>query len=206
MIRRRRPTAAVFFGVTNIVVGALGLMFYGCSGLMVVALTIDPADTIWPFVAGDVRIFTPMAAAHFVLSLLICLLLLIAGLGLLGLHNWGRLVSIVCGVLALVLNVWNIIFQVAFVSPSMQRYVNTALHPMLRSEKAAQSAFVNVCVIGAALLAILYSIALLITLLLPDVAATFHQKPQPEWDEDFDEDDRPRPRRRRSREDDDWND
>jgi hypothetical protein len=205
MIRRRRPTAAVFFGVTNIVVGALGLIFYVCSGLMVMALTIDPADSVWVFLANDVRIFTPMAVAHVALSLLICLLLLLSGIGLLSLHNWGRLVSIVCAVLAIVLNVWNIIFQLAFVSPSMQRYVNTAQHPFSRSGHAAESAVVNVAVIGAALLAILYSIVLLIILLLPDVAGAFHPQTQTKWDDDFDDEDN-RPRRRRRRDDDDWDD
>src|SRR5205807_2907635 len=120
---RRRPGAAVFFGVCNLVLGALGLIFYSCSGLMVVALTSDPTGSVWVFLSHDVRAFTPMAVAHVVMSMLISLLLLISGVGLLGLHNWGRLLSLVCAILALLLNVWNVIFQVAFVGPAMQRFV-----------------------------------------------------------------------------------
>jgi hypothetical protein len=204
MIRRRRPIAAVFFGVTNIVVGALGLVFYCCSGLMVTILAAERSGALWAFLSDNLRILNPMVAAYIVASLLICLLLLISGLGLLNLHNWGRLVSIVCAVLAILLNVWNVIFQLAFVGPTAQRFVETAMHPGQRAESAAQATFLNIFVIGVALLAVLYSLALLITLLLPDVTSSFHQGPPPGWDDDLDdEDDRPRHRRPR---DDDWDD
>jgi hypothetical protein len=194
---RRRPGAAIFFGVTNIVVGALGLMVYGCCGFMVFAMAIDPSGgrSVWSHLAADVPLYAPLTIAHLVLSLLLCLLLLIAGIGLLGMHNWARLFSVACGVVALVLNIGIIIFQAAFVSPSLQRFFPGP-------ESAALAAATNFYTTGIAAIAILYCAALLITLLLPDVAAAFQHEPPPAWADDFDDD---RPRRRRPR-DDDWDD
>jgi hypothetical protein len=200
---RRRPGGAVFFGIANIAVGALGLMAYGCCGFMVLALSVDRTGTVWSHLAGDVRLFAPLEVAHLVLCMLLCVLLLISGIGMLSMHNWARLLSIACGVVALLLNVWNLIFQIAFVSPAMQRYVESTDHPIARADGMAQAAVMNFCTIGIAAVAILYSVALLITLLLPDVAGAFRHEPAPAWADDFDDDDRPRRHRRR---DDDWDD
>jgi hypothetical protein len=196
---RRRPGGAVFFGVFNIVVGAMGLIFYVCSGLMVAAMVTERSPSLWQDVQSQIPIFTPMATAHIVVSLILCLLLLISGIGLLSMQPWARFLSLTASILALLLNVWTVIFQIAFVNPAMQNRLGSADHPFSRANMAFEATFINFSILGTALVAIIYGTALFITMLLPNVASAFRSGPGPAWYDDFDD----APRRRRS---DEWDD
>jgi hypothetical protein len=202
---RRRPAAATFFGISNIIVGALGIFFYVCAGFVTWFLMTDARTaSVWDYLGHEVRLFRPMMVAHYTASLLICLLLIPAGVGLLGMHHWGRLLSLACAVLAVLLNVWNFIFQLAFVAPALRSYVTAPAHPFDQVHRAADAAGVDFVVYGGSTLACVYSVIMAVMLLLPDTAAAFRQGRAPAWLDDFADDDRPRRRRREY--DDDWDD
>jgi hypothetical protein len=206
---RRRPGAAVFFGISNIIVGALGLLYYGCSGLVSMAMFSDRSTSIWDYLANNLRIFAPMTIAHVIVSLLLCVVLMISGIGLLNMRNWGRLTSLATAVLALLLNVWSFIFQMTVVGPALQRYIDSAPDHFERGQSIVQVVMLSYLTYGGATMASLYSIIMLIMLSLPEVASAFRGHARPAWADklnDFDDfDDRPR-RRRPRRYDDDWDD
>src|SRR5262249_12858565 len=129
-----------------IVVGALGLFFYVCSGLAVVGMASENRDSLWSDVQSQLPIFTPLATARIVVSLFLCLLLLISGIGLLYMQPWARYLSMTASFLAIVLNAWNAIFQIAFVNPAMQRRLESVDHPFSRSGLAVEATLLDFCI------------------------------------------------------------
>jgi len=203
---RKRPTVLTVMGILNIVFGSLGLVCDLCMGLGILLVVGAPGgggafqgrDN--PFaeigkqlavVQGEVPYHTAVQVGQVVVGFFTSILLLVAGIGLLKIRNWGRMLSIAYSVVAILVTLANAIYTMAIVNPAVERL-------MLRQQGMDTSAFNNIGAILGAVIGMTYPIILLIMMLLPSVAAACAGHRPETFDQDReDEDDLGRERRPR---------
>jgi hypothetical protein len=126
-----------------------------------------------------------MAEAGTIIALSV--LLAVAGFGLLAMQPWGRWLSILYAILALLRTVVDVVIGVALVLPAVEAAARDI--PGLPREAVTIGGIGGLAV--GACVQIVYPIAVLIVMLLPHVGAAFRgggpEEPRPEreeWDED----------------------
>ena len=164
----KRPTAVTTFGILNIVFAAFGI--FGVIGsAMMFALAGNPSNNPVIQIIHDNPTYAAWMKLSIPLGLATSAVLLAAGIGLLLLKPWARLLSIGYAVYAIVMVITSTVINYLFlVQPMMQQ-----AHGKSGPEAAAAIGGAIGGTLGGCF-GVLYPVALLIFMLLPKVAAAFN--------------------------------
>jgi hypothetical protein len=169
----QRPTAVTVFGILNIVFAALG--FFGA--LASVMLFMAVAGTIKNPVIQlihDNPTYAAWMKISIVLGLLVSLALLAAGIGLLMLKPWARIVSILYAIYSIVMLIVGSVVNYFFL-----------IQPLLQQAQQKQGPEAAGAVGGAiggmfvSCFGLIYPVLLLIFMLRPNIKAAFGQTDAP---------------------------
>lgn len=163
----QRPTSVTVFGVLNLVFAVLG----GVGLVASIGLFLLPADTNNPVVQllHDNPAYATWLKICIPLGVLSCAVLLAAGIGLLCLKSWGRVLSIVHAGYSIVFGVVGMAVNFVYL-----------MQPMLeqaREKHGPEAAAAIGGAIGGSIgscFGMAYPIILLIFMLRPSMAAIFH--------------------------------
>jgi hypothetical protein len=151
MQKKPKPNVAVVFGIMHLVFGSLSVVGNLCcagllGGLYVVFTNLyqqaPPAEKqelegLWKQLNDDVPGLFIFVSADLVGSLLLGIVLLIAGIGLLGVKQWGRKLSIGWAIVRIIFLLGLLVVNVAFVNPGMQRFNDSLEKYMERAQRRA---------------------------------------------------------------------
>jgi len=175
-----RPTSVTVVAIINLVLGVLGLCMYSCGGLGILML-FSMADRLPPEQRGALRMFQAMEevipgyltymVVMTLLGVLATAILLVSAIGLLRLNAWGRWLTIGCAVYFIVGTVVNQILQFAWFRPHLER-IQREMVPAAGRQPSGQL-IGEVFGLGIAFVEVVYAIALLVIMYLPDVRAAF---------------------------------
>jgi hypothetical protein len=230
---RFRPTSITVIAILHLVGGGLGLMGGVCGGAvqLVKASQAAPAAPAPPPAPGAMPNQADMEArmeayyestipsyqlhkwGSLAFDLLLDVMLVTAGIGLLGMHPWARYLSLVYAVLSILYHIYNLIYMLGFFLPASSEFFERELAGMpgppafFAAMKAAlyAGAFVNAAFIA-------YPIVVLCLLLRPSMNVAFSAEGlPPPGRRDRDEDredyyDPPRRDRDRDRDEGRWGD
>ncbi len=217
---RKRPTVLTVMGILNIVLGSLFLLCGLCGGVFLLAAFggaldakmfpggVNPLSDMWNFMKAEVPGFAVFTIAEMVVSMVLSVTLVVAGIGLLGFRNWGRVLSILYGIVTIVVKVGSLVFAIAVVNPATARWQQDFQRRHggaagMGQQNMGDSYMNNISSVFGTAVSMTYGIVLLIIMLLPTVSAAFARKYKADdYDVDRrdDEDDDLR-RERRPRED-----
>ena len=207
-MRRNVPTAVTVIAILHLVGGGLGLILSlcGCGGYLMQgafsAITMPTPPTrpgqppppappnpgqMMKEIESAIPGYKVFTIASLGVSLVLDILLLSAGIGLLKLQSWARILSFIYAPISILYHIGSAVFQLGFVTPAMQAIY--AKNPAL----AGMSSFTGVLSgIGVffGLVFILYPIVVLVVLLRPSIAASFRTGLTPSESEAFEEEDR----------------
>ena len=156
---KRRPTAVLILGILSIALGALGL----CTGMINALQSLVHADSLSNKIPQDLHtLYSAMAIANLVLRLI----LVISGIGLLLMHNWARILSLVYAVLDIPTALVGAWLFARMWQPMLAHQFPQGLPPGLESFGMAAALGVGSC-------GLIYPLALLIVLNLRDIRAAF---------------------------------
>jgi hypothetical protein len=159
----QRPMTLTVFGILNIAFGALGVL---CTPFSLFGLLIRP-DARNPLaqVIQDNLFYRYWMIGSVVMGVIASAVLLTAGIGLLRMQNWGRLVSLGYAVYAIVAGLAGIVVTLVVLLP--------ALKPQGNSDPAAMAGMIGGVAGGliGGCVALVYPILLLIFLNRPKVRA-----------------------------------
>jgi len=163
----QRPTAVTVFGILNLVFAALGI--FGVLGsVMLFAAVGDTSKNPVIQIIHDNPTYAAWMKISIPLGLLSSAALLAAGIGLLQLKPWARLLSIVYALYALVMVLASTVVNYVFLlQPMMQQ-----AHGKSGPEAGAAIGGAIGGMIGGCF-GLLYPVVLLIFMLLPKVSAAF---------------------------------
>src|SRR5262245_33118689 len=104
-MRRQRPGVVTTFGILNIVFGVLGIVCTICGGValfgvMALASNLPKNEFNFPPFPDKVKSLTVVDMA---LGTVMAIALIVAGIGLLGMKPWARLLSLAYGGVKIVL-------------------------------------------------------------------------------------------------------
>jgi hypothetical protein len=171
-------------GILNIVFGSVGILC-GLCGIATLSFTAGIPAAPGPDGPGLGRdlvgymnqkipgwFFIEISKVS--LTVVLSLVLIIAGIGLLNMRNWGRILSLVYAILAVPFHASYLAFQLFLVVPAAREF-NQRGHGMAPPDPTAQGREFGalVGVVGAAGVSIVYALVLLTVMLLPQVAQSF---------------------------------
>jgi hypothetical protein len=210
-MKRKTPGVILVVAVFHFVFATLDILGSICGGLVFVWMAGasphrgDPFSQVLAITWQALRQipgYLPIAIAQMIVSLGLGIVLIIAGIGLLRLRNWARMLSIAYAVFNLLLQIAWLVYHLAVIVPAINRALNQALPPGLQQAGMFGSPTDNISTFGGVAINILHSVFVLVVMLLPSVAARFAEaSDRYAYDDGYDEDDRDYDRRRR---DDDW--
>lgn len=165
----RRPTSVTVFAIINFVFAGFGFL-----GLLTsVALFMTKAAQNNPVYEAMAR--SPMFRVYNIvmmpIGLIVCIVLVLSGIGLLLLKRWGRTITMVYAVYAMVQSVVGTIMTFVFVLPALRQAAGGS-----GSSGAAATGAAIGTVVGAMfglLVGLLYPILLLVFMTRPNVKAAF---------------------------------
>lgn len=164
-----RPTSVTVFGILNIVFGGFGLVG-GCCGIA--ALSLPSVSTSWlPIVRANALLYGWFIFANslgFIAAIALCA----AGIGLLLLNEWARVLSIVYGVVAIIMGIVGTIMNFLFLVPALMSRASEMQGPAAgRAMGAAIGGVMGGC------FGLVYPILLLVFMTRPQVVAAFKAQP-----------------------------
>jgi hypothetical protein len=186
-----RPTPVLVIAILHLVGGGLGLFFSlcGCAGLLMgSAFSSFPMPTaparpgqpspppppgpgeVMKFYNENVPGYQAFTIGSLAVSFLLDGMLLAAGVGLLNMRPWARVLSLVYAPISIVNRLVAFVYQLVLVVPATEKLY--AQNPAL----AGMSSFMSITsVLGlvVSLLFIIYPLTVLVILLMPSTAAAF---------------------------------
>jgi hypothetical protein len=184
-------------GILNIVFGSLGLLCGAC-GVAANVLVLSLASASGPGPGAEIKelldYMDKNLPGHMAVEigrgvgiLVLSVLLLVAGIGLLGTKSWARWLSIAYAVLSIPLHVGWAVFELGFVLPLTQKFAKS------HNAFGAQQDNTVIQAVGAiifTILAVVYALVLLIFMFLPGLSAAFNQGQagRRRGDEDYEDD------------------
>ena len=189
----RRPGAYTAIAVLNFVYGGLLMVCAACSGIdMPLEVNrVDVTQDLRNYLNQEIPGFSTLKIAGAVFGVLLGVALIVAGIGLLQVATWGRVLGIITAVLGAVHHVGEAVLQLMFVNPALDRFF-ARFWPINFSFLPKTAALV--VVIGWALGTVYFLIQ---TILLAVQPARLVADPVAYQEEDWE--DRPRRRRRPDR-------
>jgi hypothetical protein len=187
MRRQRIPAAVVVVAIFHFLFGGLGLLTSVGRGVFLLAAGGDmPSFSFTPEMKEQMEITqrllherAPFLKVYhvetFLVGLVISLVLIAAGVGLLRLRPWARLLSLVYAPLSIAQTLLWVYVTLAYVNPATQDAVRqTHFQSPQQAQVAQATASMPIrFLILVALLQLAYPAAVVIILLLPSVAAAF---------------------------------
>jgi hypothetical protein len=181
-------------GILNIVFGSLFLICTLCGGIGLLMMMnsssmfavngVNVLGDMWDYLKREVPAYPAITIGSLLAGLVLNIVLLVAGIGLLNMKNWGRVLSLIYSVISIVEQIGMLIFTLAFVNPATQRWqqdflrrVGGRLPPGAMSSDSSLS---NVLSVIGSVLGVAYAVVLLIMMLLPRVSAALSGGPPPE--------------------------
>lgn len=189
---RARPTLLTVMGILNIVVGSLFLLLYICAGVGLLwmftardipGMPVNPFPDLLEFLRRELPSYIPVTIAVILLSFVLSVLLIVAGIGLLNVRRWGRVLSLVYSVFMIVVQLGHVIYLLAVANPVLLRWQADFLRRM-GAIAAPTSGAENVLEVIRAIALMVYAIVLLIIMLLPAAGAAFGGPRSPGYEAD----------------------
>jgi serine/threonine protein kinase len=163
--RMPRPTSVTVFGVLHIVKAGLG-MFSAIASIVVLIALADSNNPITKMM-HDNPVYAAWVKFCIPLGLLTCIVLLVAGIGLLGLKSWARKLSIAYAFYSICMRILTTAINCMFL-----------IQPFLKNNQDSQAATMAIFgLIGGGVsvcLGLIYPILLLVFMMRPTVVAAFH--------------------------------
>jgi len=163
-MERRRPGVVTVFGVLNIVFGALGLIGICCS--LPAILGAHAGGGPVARVMGHAPVYRIWAIFSIATGFLAAPALIAAGIGLLAMKSWGRVVTIIYSIYAIAFGLIGTLMNLIFLVPPLLRMAERHHGP---EAAGAVGGAIGGTVGGC--LALAYPIVALIFMLRPRVAA-----------------------------------
>jgi hypothetical protein len=159
-----RPACITVFGVLNIVFAAFGVI----ASIASIGLFLAPGNSNNPVIKimQENTIYADWLKLCIPLGLLSCGVLLVAGIGLLCLKPWARVLSVGYAIYAILFGILSTAINFIFL-----------IQPMLKSANGQQTPAAIGGMIGGSIggcFGLIYPIALLVFMLRPNVVAAFH--------------------------------
>jgi hypothetical protein len=187
-----RPVAVLVMAILNIVFGAIGCLVNGCClcGLpllpnLAAASKNAPNPDLEMLAAAyqDLPVWRASALGISGLDLALAAMLLIAGIGLIAMRPWGRITSILYGVLRGLAEILGTGIWIFYVEPAGQDWQIVYMQKHPNAAKLFGTGFSGQYINGA--LAAAYALALLIVMSLPSVKASFASRSATSEMEDY---------------------
>ncbi len=132
MPQKKRPTQVLVVAIIDIIFGALSLLNTCCLGSVILgglALLNSAAGTkevealkkIFTIMNDNVPGLVTFLVISLSLELILGIVLLIAGIGLLKMHNWARTTALVWAVLAIILQIGTGAYAITVMNPGMAK-------------------------------------------------------------------------------------
>jgi hypothetical protein len=127
---RPRPALVTAFGILNIIFGALFLFcdFGGALSSMSTTWTINGQDVTEHFQAHmrwQVPAYTTVRIIDLIVSLILAIGFIVAGVGVLRLAAWGRILAVVLAGLSVFHQLTMTFWQIAWIGPARTAFLNT---------------------------------------------------------------------------------
>jgi hypothetical protein len=193
---RYRPTIVFVMAILNMVFGTLGFLTACCAGGSTLFLQFTPFPPApWNPKEGMYKsmidVLDQEAPNHLIvqvgsygLSMFLAALLIVAGIGLLKMHGWARVLTIVSSAAGIVVLIGVFIYGIIALNPAMHK-AQAAFMETMQKNMAAQGATIPKMnlemsqgaeiTIGALTysIPIIYCVVALVTMLLPSVSRAF---------------------------------
>lgn len=205
-MKQTRPTILTVTGVMNIVVGSLALLCGLCgvgANLAIAGLANAPGPGGQPNpLAGMIDHLNRTVPGYQVveigsrlLVMLLGLLLVVAGIGLLGGQSWARWLSVFYALLMIPLQLGYLVYELGLVVPAVQLWEKQLAQRqgfggMQGPQAAGQQVGTIVGIVGAGGLWIITALVILVMMFLPAMSAAFSGRRRRSVDRDDYRDDR----------------
>jgi hypothetical protein len=200
---RSKPTAVTVIAILQLIFGGLGLCIAlaNLAGLpqQMAALNQQNVQKLPPAqrpptqaeleekVEKHLPSYQAIQKGSLAGSAVLCVLMLLSGIGLLAMRPWGRFVAITYAVLSILYTVASLVFTAAVVMPAMSEAIqDLAGQGNAQAQLMAQAMQIGM-VAGLAIgaLVVIYPIIVLVIMLLPSVRAAFRGETLPAEPEDY---------------------
>jgi hypothetical protein len=200
-MRRKRPSDVLIIAVLHLIGGSLGLLAVGYWGTVQLVraaqsdttLTRNLDASIDDHLGSEIPAYPVIKWGSFAVRLLLCVMLLVAGFGLIWMRSWARQLSLSYAALSILYHLFDAVASFGWIIPATTTLVDW-LGPNLGESEAYLSGMkvtvYTLALLNAALIA--YPILVLWALLRRSTADAFAD--EEEWEDRHDED-RPRSRR-----------
>jgi hypothetical protein len=184
---RRRPTAVLVLAILHLVFGSLGLVMLLCSGAIQAVQSTGgfggPGQAEAQQLQKRIEDIPGQKAytmAEMGVDLVLDVMLLTAGIGLLGMKAWARILSLVYAVLSILNRVGTLVFTLAVLLPALDTVLaeETMREPKLQGVLPVMKMGMIIGAVFSALV-VIYPIVVLILLNLRSVKAAFHGEAPP---------------------------
>jgi hypothetical protein len=201
---RPRPTPVSVIAYLHIIFAGLWLFIFVCAGVLLVVFynfLHSPAQgpatkqaeelemlkgvlrATFESMGRHIPYFWEIQIAQTILSVVLTLVLLVAGIGLLGMKPWARVASIVYGVVAILEKFAELAFTIAYVLPAQAKINEDVRNSLLNSlppgvnppTTTSNPLLESASSFAGSLIALIYPVVVLIIMLLPGVTAAFRR-------------------------------
>jgi hypothetical protein len=201
-----RPTSVFVIAILQFIFGGIGVLFYGCSGLMQASGVTGPAGNAQAQekmqqdleAAMEKRMpgIKTINIAIMFLEVAISILMIVGGIGLVKMAPWGRKLTIAYGFLSLIMKGVNIVLGVMVTVPATKEAMASMSDQMQMPAREAAAfgqimelflsigAFTPICFA-------IYPIVVLVFMFRPTIAAAFSGVPMATAPADYDDRYRP---------------
>lgn len=183
---RERPTAVLVMAILNMVFGGLGVVCGVCGVAGLMFLLSLPTSSLMANVppqdrAAMASAFAPLEQfktfmiGNMVLSIIMAVVLVVAGIGLLKMQPWARWASIFYAVVTIISALAGVYINSAYINPAMEKWQRDMVQKQGQAGAPAPNQQMSnmASSIGGAVVSMAYSIALLVVMFLPSVTAAF---------------------------------
>jgi hypothetical protein len=166
----QRPTVVTVFGILNIIFGALGLVSIPMSILVLFVLR-DTNNPMMQIIQGN-AVYRTWMMASLPMSLVATILLVVAGIGLMMMKPWARVISIGYGIYTIVMGIVGMIFNgICLMGPLMSQAGNAPGPEAIGAMGGAVGGTFGGC------FGLVYPVLLLIFMTRPGVVEAFRPLP-----------------------------
>jgi hypothetical protein len=192
---QKKPTSVVVIAILQLVFGILGLLGVALNlsgaGKQLNAMNqqnqpIKP-EQLEEKVAAKIPHYQLIQNVSMGISGVLCLLMILSGIGLLGLHSWARLLAIFYGILSILITLGSALYSFAVVGPA---YAEIGDEVTRQGGPEAQMLgtilkFTGYIAAGCGLVTIIYPLIVLLIMFRPAVRAAFRGESLPTEPEDY---------------------
>jgi hypothetical protein len=188
----KRPTAVLVMAILNFVFGGGNVLCSLCAGVGIAILALminqpgmanDPnmreLKEVLASMNRDIPLMIPFAIGSAVVGLILSIILIIAGIGLLKLRPWARNLCIFYGVVAILVQIGELLFRILYMGPATEEWQRNfvahhgQIRPQANNPFASNPAANSVLEVAGTIFGMAYAIALLVVMFLPRVSAAF---------------------------------